>query len=163
MYKTASLRVAVFFVDNLLKRKIFGMAVAGAVVRDNKGWPSAIGRPCGLAARGGGAICAEALPKFRPRNAGGQRGAAIPRRAGKRRDFAGASRWRRTRARPSTYKRSTRSAALREGRRKGRAIKNLNRNLFAWHVPFWGLMNGSWDLGVRIWVLGFGYWELEYS
>jgi len=26
------------------------------------------------------------LPKFRPRNAGGQRGAAIPRRAGWRRD-----------------------------------------------------------------------------
>jgi len=47
-------------------------------------------RRVGLArwpARGGEAICAEALPKFRPRNAGGQRGAAIPRRAGKRRDF----------------------------------------------------------------------------
>jgi len=38
-------------------------------------------------ARGIEAICAEALPKFRPRNAGGQRGAAIPRRAGKRWDF----------------------------------------------------------------------------
>jgi len=38
-------------------------------------------------ARGIGAICAEALPKFRPRNAGGQRGAAIPRRAGKWRDL----------------------------------------------------------------------------
>jgi len=37
-------------------------------------------------ARTGEAICAEALPKFRPRNAGGQRGAAIPRRAGKRKD-----------------------------------------------------------------------------
>ncbi|NPA46927.1 MAG: hypothetical protein GXO24_06915 [Chlorobi bacterium] len=38
-------------------------------------------------ARGGGAICAEALPKLRPRNAGGQRGAAIPRRVGKRWNF----------------------------------------------------------------------------
>jgi len=38
-------------------------------------------------ARGIEAICAEALPKFRPRNAGVQRGAAIPRRAGKRLDF----------------------------------------------------------------------------
>jgi len=38
-------------------------------------------------ARTGEAICAEALPKFRPRNAGGQRGAAIPRRASERWDF----------------------------------------------------------------------------
>jgi len=93
------------------------------------------------------------LPKFRPRNAGGQRGAAIPRRTGKRRD-SGVGKPQapdESKAEHIQAKHVTRGLAGRTG--EGTRHKNLIRNLFAWHIPFWGLMNGIWDLG-------FGYWEL---